>query len=68
MKELNLDLFARCLAGDLSGATALAREIVRLSPEQRQNDARWKFMAETFGLPDPRQPEAADAPTPLPAG
>jgi predicted membrane-bound spermidine synthase len=51
---LDYEIFALCMEGRTDAATRVAREVVRRNPAERGNDTRWRFMAEAFGLPDPR--------------
>jgi spermidine synthase len=54
LAALDLEIFALCMDGEIDTASALAREVVRLDPAERQDDTRWAFMTQTFRLPDPR--------------
>jgi len=53
-----LEVFALCMAGDLDEASRLARRLVRQVPATAGNDAPWRWLEETFGLPDPRRPRS----------
>ncbi|MDJ0849844.1 MAG: spermidine synthase [Myxococcota bacterium] len=52
---LGLEITARCMGGDLDGASALARDLLHRVPGAARDDAHWRLMETTFGLPDPRR-------------
>jgi hypothetical protein len=49
-----LELLALCMDGETARAAVRARELVALSPRAARHDAYWEWMAEAFGVPDPR--------------
>ncbi len=56
-----LQIYALCMAGEPARAARLARNLVRASPAAARSDAYWRFLEDTFGLPDPRRPARASA-------
>jgi predicted membrane-bound spermidine synthase len=64
----SLEIYALCMAERGDEALALARRLVRSDPQAAASDAHWRWLGETFGLPDPRLPasEAASGPGVLP--
>jgi hypothetical protein len=62
LRAASLEVYALCLAGDLDAAFETARWLVARSPEAADSDAHWRWLTETFGLPDPRPHARAAAP------
>ena len=52
---LDLEVYALCLDDRRDDAFALARRLLAVSPEAEGADAHWRWLGETFGLPDPRE-------------
>jgi predicted membrane-bound spermidine synthase len=50
-----LEVFALCLGGEVERAALLARRLVGEVPAAAGEDAHWRFLEATFGLPDPRR-------------
>jgi predicted membrane-bound spermidine synthase len=59
-----LEIYALCLADRRDEALVRARALVASHPDAAASHEYWRFLAETFGLPDPRRPEAARRPDP----
>jgi spermidine synthase len=55
----SLEVYALCLAGRREEALTRARALVASHPDAADSHAYWRFLAETFGLPDPRRAETA---------
>ena len=49
------EIFARCMGGDLDGASRVARRLVQDVPAAARNAQQWRWFQSTFGLPDPRR-------------
>ena len=56
----SLEIYALCLAERRDEASILARRLVRDDPTAAESDEHWRWLAETFGLPDPRKPARAE--------
>ncbi len=50
----SLEVYALCLAGETERAGERARALLSDHPEAAGSDAYWRFLNETFSLPDPR--------------
>jgi len=50
-----LEIFALCMGGDIEQASQVARRLVRDVASEARNDAQWRWLESTFGLPDPRR-------------
>ena len=50
----SLEIYALCMAGRSDEALDLARRLVRSDLRAAESDAHWRWLGETFGLPDPR--------------
>lgn len=60
---VSLEVYALCMADRIDEALVLARQLMANRPEAADADAYWRFLAVTFGLPDPRS-ESAGTGTP----
>ena len=56
---MNLEIYALCMNDQPGAALALARRLVASSAEAARADDHWRWLTETFGLPDPRGPQGA---------
>ncbi len=50
----SLEILAMCMAGDVDGASDLARRLVRAHPAAAADAEHWRWLESAFGLPDPR--------------